>query len=149
VAEVQPRQHVLDPFCGAGTIPIEAALHGALAWGGDLDPTALLAAGENAKSAGVRLHLHRWDAARLPLAEQSIDCIVTNLPWGRQVHADEQLAAFYHQVCTELKRVLVPGGRLVLLTSLPALVQLGGMVRREAVEISLFGQNPSILKYTA
>jgi tRNA (guanine6-N2)-methyltransferase len=148
-AEAAPGLRMLDPLCGAGTLPIEAALQGVLAWGGDLNSAALDSARTNIRAAGISVHLQRWDAVHLPLASQSMDRIVTNLPWGRQVQVDENLERFYRRVCAEFQRVLTDDGQIVLLTSLPELVDLAGMTRREAIEISLFGQNPLILKYSA
>lgn len=140
---------VCDPFCGAGTILIEAALYGARAAGGDLAPEALLAARRNAQLARVDLPLLRWDARRLPLPDHFCPVVVTNPPWGQQVQVDAQLAAFYHVFGTELARVLQPGGQLVLLTSLPDLVQVPGWRVTGSTEISLFGLNPVILHMAA
>jgi SAM-dependent methyltransferase len=36
----QPGQVVLDPFCGSGVVPLEAALAGRVAWANDLSPYA-------------------------------------------------------------------------------------------------------------
>jgi tRNA (guanine6-N2)-methyltransferase len=149
VAELSPGMRLLDPACGAGTILIEGALAGAHALGGDIDPEALAAARKNIELSGGQVKLLRWDAVRLPLGDGTVDRVVANLPWGRQVQVDESLARFYRQTCAECQRVLAPGGQIVLLTSLPDLVQLEGMNRKEAIEISLFGQNPLILKYEA
>jgi tRNA (guanine6-N2)-methyltransferase len=149
LAEIAAGMRVVDPMCGTGTIPIEAALQGSLAWGGDLDPTALVSAQKNVDAAGVRVALQRWDAVQLPLPAAAVDRIVTNLPWGRQVQVDESLALFYQKVCQEFLRILKPDGQIVLLTSLPELVQLDRLTRREVIEISLFGQNPVISKYSA
>jgi tRNA (guanine6-N2)-methyltransferase len=148
VAETARGMHMLDPFCGAGTICIEAALQGAVSYGGDLDPGALRAASTNVRLAGARTYLYRWDAVALPLESHSIERIVSNLPWGRQINVDENLELFYRKFCTELERVLQPGGQIVLLTNLPDLVHLERFARAEPIEISLFGQNPSILKYS-
>jgi 23S rRNA G2445 N2-methylase RlmL len=98
-----------------------------LAWGGDLDSTAALdSARTNMRAAGISVHLQRWDAVHLPLASQSMDRIVTNLPWGRQVQVDENLERFYRRVCAEFQRVLTADGQIVLLTSLPELVDSRG-----------------------
>ena len=140
-----PNRLLLDPFCGAGTILIEAALQGANPLGGDLSPQALQAARENAARASASLSLCRWDAAYLPLAKASVSTLVTNLPWGRQVVVDDDLGAFYAAISAELGRVLAAGGCAVLLTNLPDLLRLGPPAR--TVEISLFGQTPSILGY--
>ena len=37
----EPRQSVLDPFCGGGTVPVEAMLRGCKAVGSDLNPLAI------------------------------------------------------------------------------------------------------------
>jgi tRNA (guanine6-N2)-methyltransferase len=149
VAETAAGIRVLDPLCGAGTIPIEAALQGAKAFGGDLDANALNSARMNLNAAGAGVRLHQWDAVTLPLAAGSVDRIVTNLPWGRQVQVDEDLVLLYRRLCVELERVLDSRGQIVLLTSLPDLVRLERLTRSAEIEISLFGQNPMILKYTA
>jgi tRNA (guanine6-N2)-methyltransferase len=73
----------VNPFCGAGTIPIEGALAGLGTRGSDIDPRAIEAARLNAASAGVTVPFSVGDAASLGEA----DCIVTNPPWGKAVPA--------------------------------------------------------------
>jgi tRNA (guanine6-N2)-methyltransferase len=148
IAEVAPGMRVLDPLCGAGTLLIEAALQGAKALGGDIDAAALTHAAINARAAGMQVYLQHWNAMNLPLLNQSVDRIVTNLPWGRQVQVNEDLTILYRKVCAEFERVVDSRGQIVLLTSLPELVHFDWMKRREAIEVSLFGQNPVILRYT-
>ena len=72
-----------DPFCGTGTIPVEAKLacpdlH---ATGSDLDPEAVEAARRNAEAAGVDLELAVRDASDLPAADR----VATNPPWESAV----------------------------------------------------------------
>jgi 23S rRNA G2445 N2-methylase RlmL len=147
VAGVLPGEEVLDPFCGAGTILIEAALAGVDARGGDSDPPALATARANAALAGVALPLAQWDARRLPLASRSVGAVVTNLPWGRQVSAGEDLAALYAGACAEISRALAGNGLVVALTNLPHLLAFERRKKLAQVEISLFGQAPAIVKY--
>ena len=123
MVDLRAGQRLLDPCCGSGTILIEAALSGARAAGGDLDSEAVAAAQANAHAAGVTLAIEQWDAKALPLPDRSIERIVTNLPWGRQVALDEDLANLYAGICGELERVLTPGGRIALLTSAPELLR--------------------------
>jgi 23S rRNA G2445 N2-methylase RlmL len=144
LADVKAGMHLLDPCCGAGTILIEGALMGADARGGDLDSGAVDAARANAAAAGVALWLEQWDARALPLAGETVDRIVTNLPWGRQVAVDDELSAFYSAVCRRMGRVLRPGGCIAVLTNAPQLLHFQGLKRQESVEISLFGQKPTI-----
>ena len=90
----------VDPFCGAGTIPIEGALAGLRTRGSDIDPSAIEAARLNAASARVDVPFAVADAASLG----ETDCVVTNPPWGKAVPA---------------ARVSLRARRLVLLTAEP------------------------------
>jgi 23S rRNA G2445 N2-methylase RlmL len=139
---------VLDPCCGGGTILIEAALSEAVAVGGDSDAMALAAADANMNAAGVSIQFQLWDAQALPMADASMDRIVCNLPWGREVNVDVALASLYRQICAELRRVLAPGGRVALLTNAPQLVKLSGLRCDQNIEIILFGQTPTILVFS-
>ena len=146
--EAGPGARVLDLCCGAGTIPIEAALGGAVAFGGDSDPAAIAAARINVQVAGVAAQILSWDAQSLSIADESVDRIVSNLPWGRAVKVDAALASFYGRVCVEMRRVVAPGGRIVLLTSMPHLVDFHGLKCDGQIEISLFGQTPTIMIFS-
>ena len=144
LVKAAPGLRVLDPCCGVGTIPIEAAVYGVAAHGGDNDPTAVAAAQSNVDAAGVPVQIQRWDAHALPISDASIDRIVSNLPWGRQADVHTSLASFYQQVCAEMRRALAPGGRIALLTNAPELVSFSDLECSEHIEISLFGQRPTI-----
>jgi len=115
LGEVKAGQRVLDPFCGAGTILIEAAAHGAEVVGGDISPLAIAASLSNFKEADFVTHLHHWDAQSLPLKKACVDVILTNPPWGGQIQADD-IDQLYRCSCAEMRRVLKPGGKIVLLT---------------------------------
>ena len=148
LAAVNPGTRVLDPCCGGGTILIEAALSEAVAVGGDIDAMALAAADANMNAAGVSIQFQLWDAQALPMADASMDRIVCNLPWGREVSIDVDLQSLYRRICEELCRVLAPGGRIALLTNAPQLVELSGFRCDQSIEISLFGQTPTILVFS-
>lgn len=117
-----PREgdRVLDPFCGAGTLLLargEAGEYGALL-GGDIDRAAVSAARRNLRAAGLRAEIQEWDALALPLRDASVDAIITNPPFGKRVAIPGgNPYAFYADLVAELRRVLRPGGRLVLITS--------------------------------
>jgi 23S rRNA G2445 N2-methylase RlmL len=123
LAEIKPNHVVLDPMCGAGTlvaehltaardfrVPIPAALVG------DLDFGAVRAAAANLRSLGS-VHLARWDAARLPLATASVDRVLCNPPFGKQLGAPAEIGPLYGRVVAECDRVLRVGGRVVFLVS--------------------------------
>jgi tRNA G10 N-methylase Trm11 len=110
-------------MCGAGTILAEQKevawqkrIGGAEVWGGDLDAAALRAAVANLRRLGPSL-LARWDATRLPLADHSVDRIISNPPFGKQLGRPEDIPALYRKVLAECDRVLRPGGRAVFVVS--------------------------------
>jgi len=145
LADVPTGARILDPCCGAGTILIEARADGAAAWGGDIDSQAVAAARLNAAQADVTVHLQRWDARALPLSDHSVDRVISNLPWGRAVTTNISLPALYQEISEEIERVLIPGGQAVLLTNLPDLVKFKRLKCERQLEISLFGQTPTIM----
>jgi 23S rRNA G2445 N2-methylase RlmL len=123
LAEFKPHQTILDPMCGAGTILAEVhelARHSRLGLatviGGDVQASALRAAGANLRRLGKTL-LVRWDATRLPLANESVDRIVCNPPFGKQLSRPKDIGALYRYFIEECGRVLRPRGRCVLLVS--------------------------------
>ncbi|MBZ0281465.1 MAG: methyltransferase domain-containing protein [Anaerolineae bacterium] len=144
LADLKPGEHLLDPCCGVGTIIIEGAVMGAVVQGGDVDSEAVEAANANAASANIQTRFEQWDARNLSLLDGSVDCVVSNLPWGRQIQIDADLKAFYRDICTEIERVIRPDGRVVLLTTMPDLLNFKRLRLVEQIEISLFGQNPII-----
>jgi 23S rRNA G2445 N2-methylase RlmL len=104
----------VDPFCGAGTIPIEGALAGLRTCGSDIDPRAVEAARLNATAAAVAVPFHVADATQ----SGGTDCIVTNPPWGRALPAAAAIPF---------------AKRLVLLTATRPL--LSGVVHQQTVRV--------------
>jgi tRNA (guanine6-N2)-methyltransferase len=142
---VRTGMRVLDPCCGAGTILIESGAYQGEVLGGDIEVQALIAAQDNAKDAQITVQVQLWDALALPVANKSVDRIISNLPWGRAVKTPTNLQTLYLGIGQEIKRVLTPGGQAVLLTNQPDLVEIDGLKSERTIEISLFGQTPTIL----
>jgi tRNA (guanine6-N2)-methyltransferase len=122
LAGIGPGMTVLDPMCGAGTILAEALdiagkrgragkVH---VLGGDVDPNAVFVASQNLQKLGP-VDLARWDAAALPLESASVDRIVSNPPFGKQLSSIDKIGPLYEAAAAEWDRVLRPGGRAVLL----------------------------------
>jgi tRNA (guanine6-N2)-methyltransferase len=176
LAALTPGEVVLDPACGAGTILIEAAalLPSGVVCGGDLDASALETAQANLQAAGRHavmielgvgcdlskvditinaeqptILLYQGDATDLRLADRTVDAVLSNLPWGKQVTPETDLASLYRGLLAMIARVLAPGGRAVLLTDqsellLAALAACPALHLASTIQISLYGRHPTI-----
>jgi tRNA (guanine6-N2)-methyltransferase len=141
-----PGNVLLDPCCGAGTLPIEAARAGLAArvLGSDADPAAVAASVANGEGTGVTWSVA--DACALPLRDGAVDRIVVNPPWARQVGPRGRLTTDPDRLWRESRRVLAPGGRIVALLPDPS-PPAGFMVER-ALSVSLFGTHPVVTVLT-
>jgi 23S rRNA G2445 N2-methylase RlmL len=118
IAGLRPYGLLLDPFCGSGTIGVEAArlqpeLHPVLF---DLRPEVACMARDNAREAGRGICLAVADAGRLPLSHRAIDRIVCNPPWDRTVGMEGSLCTDAAPLWREVARVLHSEGRAVILS---------------------------------
>lgn len=155
LARVQSGDAVFDPMCGVGTIPIETAtaFDAGTVWGLDIDAAAIRDAVCNAQEVEARARFMTGDVARLPLPDDGLDCIVCNLPWGRQTHVGTSLRRTYAAAVGGFSRVLRPEGRAVLLTDRTGLLLQNAASWTDlhltfARQISLFGSHPTICLLT-
>jgi tRNA (guanine6-N2)-methyltransferase len=159
LAEVRPHYIVLDPMCGAGTLlaerlaapPFPPHVGGerggrggcAPVWGGDIDFSAVRAAAINLRRLGPAL-LARWDAIHLPLDSASVDRLVSNPPFGKQLSSPDAVGPLYHAMLREYDRVLRPGGLAVLIVSaaaaLRAAARAAGWKAQRQLSIRVLGQ---------
>jgi len=109
-AELKPGQRLLDVGCGTGTLALLARrMHpGSTVVGLDGDPTILSIARRKAARAGLTLQYDEGMAYALPYPDHSFDAVVSSLMFHHLSH-DQQLRCL-----AEIRRVLVPGGRLVI-----------------------------------
>jgi tRNA (guanine10-N2)-dimethyltransferase len=114
IAGVQHSDIVLDPFSGTGGILIEADLLGARAIGSDFDP--LMVTGSRQNTAGSDLMVA--DATELPLADHSVDTVVTDFPYGQSVciKKTDTMDMLYGDALEEIRRVLKAGKKAVVVT---------------------------------
>ncbi len=119
-------ERLLDPFCGSGTILMEAAdlLPGTELWGSDWSQRAVAGARANLEGAGLegaglkdRFRLQAGDARTLAelYPPASCDALVTNPPYGARLGRDIAFPRFYRDFLEQATAVLRPGGRLVVL----------------------------------
>jgi tRNA (guanine6-N2)-methyltransferase len=161
LADLKPGQTVLDPMCGAGTLLAEAVEYARMkrggplgwsltAWGGDIDRLHVKAAEVNLRRLGP-VRLETWDARRLPIEDGTIDRILCNPPFGKQLSTPEEIGPLYRQVVREMDRVLRPGGKAVLLVSdmeaLAAAIDAAGWSKQKTVRVRILGQRSVIGVY--
>ncbi|MDZ7749476.1 MAG: methyltransferase [Halofilum sp. (in: g-proteobacteria)] len=111
---------LLDPFCGTGTILLEAGamLPGTTLFGGDASATCVDGTRANLTAAGLcPARVTRVNARTLArhYPEAYFDVIVTNPPFGRRLGRGTNFTRLYADLLTGAARVLRPGGRLALL----------------------------------
>ncbi|GMV14665.1 MAG: hypothetical protein AMXMBFR56_28890 [Polyangiaceae bacterium] len=145
VAGVRADDVVWDPFVGSGLELCERGLLGPFQRliGTDVSTSALDAARENLRRAGLHAELVRGEAqSHHPVG---VTLVITNPPMGRRVARHGELADLMVAFLENVGRCLEPGGRLVWLSPLPALsakklAALGLAVeRRGAVDLGGFG----------
>jgi len=162
LADLKPGLIILDPMCGAGTVLAEARLHArahrapdGAPWsltvlGGDIEPSHVRAAAANlTRFEDVRLQT--WDARRLPVEDGSVDRILCNPPFGRQLGSAPEIGPLYQAAVREMDRVLRPGGRAVLIVAdAPALELVARAVqwkRQRRVNLRVLGQRATIIAF--
>jgi 23S rRNA G2445 N2-methylase RlmL len=149
LANIKSNQVAIDPMCGAGTILAELLQFGRArslriqALGGDRDAASLRAAAANLRSLG-RGFLSRWDATRLPLPDRSVDRLISNPPFGKQLSSPQEVGPLYREMVREYDRVLRPEARAMLLVAeLPplkaALQEMSWSLQRQ-LRIRVLGQ---------
>jgi tRNA (guanine10-N2)-dimethyltransferase len=106
IAGAGPGATVLDPMCGTGGILIEAGLVGARALGMDAQSKMVTGARENLRALlDGDWSVLQGDAASLPLADDSVDGVVFDAPYGRQSKIRGDLGALVRDTLGEAGRV--------------------------------------------
>ncbi|MFB6098309.1 MAG: methyltransferase domain-containing protein [Salinibacter sp.] len=116
-----PPDVLLDPFCGSGTILLEAAdlwpeMQG---YGNDWDEDAVAGARKNIELAGRddRITIREGDVWHLAETFEDVtaDLVVTNPPFGVRMASSMDFFPFYRRVLGQMAEVLRPGGTVVML----------------------------------
>ena len=108
IAALRPGERVLDVACGTGVVArLASPLVGAAGTvaGVDINP-GMLAVARSTTPPGTLIDWHEADAEAMPLPDASFDAVLCQM--GLQFMPDRGAAL------REMRRVLAPGGRLVL-----------------------------------
>jgi len=125
---IKGKELFLDPFCGTGGILIEAGLIGARLIGIDVQEKMVRGAEENLKAYGLNGDLIVGDASKIVLQDNSVDAIVTDMPYGRSslisglgyFTAESRsgfLKTLYQNALNEIHRVLKARGKVVVISN--------------------------------
>ncbi|MCS7141883.1 MAG: THUMP domain-containing protein [Candidatus Nitrosocaldus sp.] len=121
LAEPSKGNILVDPMCGSGTIPIEAALSMRMLnlelYGMDVNGVYIDGARADAERAGVgdRIRFMQYDCRMLD-SMITPDRIVTNPPYGIRMEPGIGIRRLYTGFARAAYRAMVGGGRLVVIT---------------------------------
>ncbi|XP_041946184.1 THUMP domain-containing protein 3 isoform X1 [Alosa sapidissima] len=162
---------IIDPMCGTGAIPVE----GSIEWqhsffiAGDNNDMAVSRTVNNinhiqkkkqdgGSAPGLPVDTVQWDLCHLPMRTNSVDIIVTDMPFGKRMGSRKKNWDLYPSCLREMARVCRPGtGKAVLLTQdkkcfSKALSRMGGLWRKvHTVWVNVGGLHAGVfvLKRTA
>jgi tRNA (guanine6-N2)-methyltransferase len=115
----EPEDVFLNIGSGSGTILIERGLSGpaqALI-GCDVSGSVLEVAQTNARAVpNLEFEWLHTDARQLPLADQSVDALAADLPFGVLIGSQDENMRLYPALLAEAARVAKPGARFVIIT---------------------------------
>jgi putative N6-adenine-specific DNA methylase/tRNA (guanine6-N2)-methyltransferase len=150
-----PPDVLLDPFCGSGTLLLEAATHwpNVRGYGNDWNEEAVAGARENIARAARsdRLSVREGDAWHLAetFDDVTADLIVTNPPFGVRMASSMDFFPFYRRVLGQMAEVLRPAGKAVMLVLREgpfnaAVSQTEGLAIRHVRVIEIGGLYPRV-----
>jgi tRNA (guanine6-N2)-methyltransferase len=135
-----------DPFCGDGTIAIEAAISRPQlrVLASDVDPARLRNTAANASRAGVEIQARLADAATFADGVADVNAIITNPPWNQAVRPSGQLRTSGPEFLAALAGALGPDGVVCCIADaslgVPAMVTHRGWRLGLAQRIRLAGR---------
>jgi 23S rRNA G2445 N2-methylase RlmL len=121
IAQVNSTDTIYDPFCGCGTIPITASKYffAKKTFGSDLSGKAIDYCQINSQNAILnpkQILFFRSNISMVKLKPNSIDKIITNLPFGIRVGTHIQNIKTYQIFCHKAFSLLKTSGTGVILT---------------------------------
>ena len=110
------KKELLDPFCGTGSILIEAGVLGIKPSGSDIDRKMVWYSELNTKHFNVKGTLRHLDATELDTVFKNVGAIACDPPYGRSsTLAGKKLAELYPKFLASAHKVLRKGSRLAMI----------------------------------
>jgi tRNA (guanine10-N2)-dimethyltransferase len=110
------KKQLLDPFCGTGSILIEAGVLGISPVGSDIDRKMVWYSTLNTKQFKVKAELKQVDATNLESEFKNIEAIACDPPYGKSsTLAGKKLEELYPKFLASANKVLKKGSRLVMI----------------------------------
>ncbi|MCI0642684.1 MAG: RNA methyltransferase [Gemmataceae bacterium] len=118
--------------------------------GGDIEPRHVHFAEANLRKL-ASVQLSTWDARDLPLEGASVDRIICNPPFGKQLSSPGEIGPLYRALVREWDRALKKRGRVVVLVAeaseIKGAAQSAGWRQLRQVGVRILGQRAVILVY--
>ncbi|MEM2924492.1 MAG: THUMP domain-containing protein [Methanocellales archaeon] len=147
ISGVKSNELLLDPFCGAGGILVEAALVGARVIGGDFQYKMVRGAKLNLDYYGASYYLLISDARNLPLKDSCVDAIVTDPPYGRSAKIEARdIEDLYSKSLLEMNRVLKQN-KIAVVVSDRSIKSLAENAKFEVLEVIEQRVHRSLTRY--
>ena len=110
------KKQLLDPFCGTGSILIEAGVIGITPFGSDIDRKMVWYSQVNTKQFDVKAELKQLDATQLETEFKNIEAIACDPPYGKSsTLAGKKLQELYPKFLSSANKILRKGSRLVMI----------------------------------
>lgn len=107
---------VLDPFCGTGSVLIEAGVLGLRPVGSDIERKMIWYSKVNTEHFKVKADLKQVDATKLETEFKNIEAIACDPPYGKSsTLAGKKLKELYPKFLESAHKVLKKNGRLVMI----------------------------------
>jgi len=150
----------IDFFCGTGGILIEAGLIGATLVGIDMQAKMVRGAEKNLRIYELKANLIVGDSSKMALRDNSVDAVVTDLPYGRSSLVSRSgyflaesrtwfLEHLHRDALNEVHRVLKTRGRAVIVSNSSSLYSFSHEFHFRVLENHKYRVHKSLSRYIA
>ena len=156
ITDIKSTDTVLDPFCGGGTIPITSYLYFSAkkVFGSDISGKAIDIVEKNLKNITYNksdLIIFKSGVNNLKLRPNTIDKIVTNLPFGIRTGDHKKNVITYRNFVLKCEQLIKLNGKICILTQEKKLIrevfQNSTFKIINSIDIEQGGLTPSIFVY--